>query len=225
MSELEFARYKTFTTEYFPNSPVTNSGITRKIYNVVQHNIDFMKLLDSVDSEADRERKNLYKTYYLLNLRVLYHLSSNDPFIDGVIIRAIVENLLRLATSLLKFESRNIIDLSFSDMKDALESKGFQHRYREFYENLCNYFGTYSKDVHGENVYRLSEQEFLVSIRKDKDEEHLNKLFRVYSKLNELMIPFFLKEISTKQKDLTVGNLSKILSLVGEGNYELFCSK
>jgi hypothetical protein len=168
-----------------------------------------MNLIREIDNEKDSVRDELYETFYLLNLRVLYHLPSNDEFVNSVIIRAIVENLYRLSVSILKCNVDNVKEASFSTMKTALESKGFQHRYKELSEHLSNNFGTYSKDVHGQNVYKLSEQEYLVSIRTTENIEHLNRVWNVYTKLNKAMIPFFLKEIRTKNSDLNAASLSR----------------
>lgn len=225
MSDIEFSKYAAFVEKNFLNSPVPNTKLMQDIYNIIQNNIKFMDLIRQIDKERNEERDLLYQTFYLLNIRTLYHLPSNDQFVNGIIIRAIVENLTRLNVSLLKCTIVDLKEASFSTMKTALESKGFQHRYKDYYDCLCNNFGTYSKDVHGENVHKLSEQEFLISIRSTENEEHLKKILKVYRKINELMIPFFLKEIRTKKTDLNAANLHKMLSIVGDMNYNTFYDK
>jgi hypothetical protein len=225
LSDIEFSKYGAFVEKHFPNSPVPNTKLMRDIYDVIQNNIEFMDLIRQIDIEGNEERDTIYQTFYLLNIRTLYHMPSNDQFVNGIIIRAIVENLFRLSVSLLKCQIVDLKEASFSTLKTALESKGFQHRYKDFYECLCNNFGTYSKDVHGEYVHKLSEQEFLISIRTTENVEHLKRILKVYKKINERMIPFFLKEIRTKKINLNAANLNRMLNIVGDSNYNTFYDK
>lgn len=78
----------------------------KKIY-VIQSNIHFMNLIRDIDKNQDKVRDELYENYYLLHLRVLYHLPSNDEFINKILIRTIVRNILRLCVSLLNCNIEN----------------------------------------------------------------------------------------------------------------------
>ncbi|MFC4389265.1 hypothetical protein ACFOZ1_15900 [Gracilibacillus marinus] len=225
MLNIEFLKYENFAKEYFHNSTVPKTGIMKKIYEVIQSNIHFMNLIRDIDKNQDKVRGELYETYYLLHLRVLYHLPSNDEFINKILIRTIVENILRLCVSLLDCNIGNLKEASFSTLKTNLENKGFQHKYKGLSDALNNNFGTYSKDVHGETVHKLSEKEYLVSIRTADNNLHLARLLNVYKELNSAIIPFFLKEIKTSKSDLSGATLSVMLNIVGEDNYDIFYNK
>lgn len=225
MRDLEFIKYESFVAKYYLDSYLTNTNLTYDIYKIIRNNIDFMEIIRKIDVEKDPDREDMYQSFYLLNLRILYHIPSNDPFINGIIVRTVVENLFRLSVSLLKCTVENIAEAGFSKLKESSEMKGFNHRYKAFYNCLCNNFGNFSKDVHGKNVNKLSDQEVLISIRTNDNEVELKKLIRVYKEINTEMIPFFLKEIKTKKMDLDVANLHKLLNVIGEENYQLFLEK
>ncbi|MBU7595727.1 hypothetical protein [Metabacillus halosaccharovorans] len=225
MVDIEYLKYEHFVKENFPNSTVPNTRNMKKLYVIIQSNIRFMKLIKDIDKEQDKVRNELYETFYLLHLRVLYHLPSNDEFINKILIRTIVENILRLCASLLNCNIGSLKEASFNTLNNNLEGKGFQHRYKDLSNTLNNNFGTFSKDVHGENIHKLSEKEFLVSIRKADNIIHLERLLNVYKEINRAIIPFFLKEIRTTKSDLSGATLSVLLNIVGEDNYELFYNK
>lgn len=226
MYDIEFTKYKKFVIEYFPHSPLVKNAMLKNIYVSVKHNIDFIKLISEIEGNEDTERKNLYKVFNHLNLRALYHFPSNDYFVYSLFVRAIVENLLRISINLFKCKFDGEIDqLNFTDMKNILKSQGFNHRYKDLYDNLTNYYGRYSKDIHLKNAQSIVEHEFLVKIRKNLNEQKLNEFKNVYNRLGKLLVPFILKEIPTTKNDLPSAYLSRLLNTVGQHNYDLFLKK
>lgn len=222
-NDLEYQKYKNFMVEYFPKSPIPNfEAYSNKIFQYSIQNINFIRLISKLDSHADQEQMELYKTFEILHLRTLYHLPSNDNFIDKIIIRALTENILRLTVRLLNYQHGNINKLSYSEIIEYLEGKGIQHRYKDFYAIFTNYFGKFSKDVHGFNIPKISTQDYLINIRIIPEEKHLLEISKVYENINKLFIPLFLKETTIKKTDLPSAELSKLLTIVGEENYSIF---
>ncbi|MFJ8099431.1 hypothetical protein [Lysinibacillus sp. NPDC096212] len=224
MSDVNFSKYSTFINEYFPNSGVSGSPYLIKIYEIVNRNIHFMKLIKKIDSDLHPERQRLYDDFHLLSLRMLYHLPSNDEFINNIIVRATSENILRIVLSFIDEKCTDIISLSYSSIMDSLAKKGFSQRYPDLHKKLSNYFGNYSKDVHGQNLTKLSEKEYLVSIREENNEKHLSKLYSVYDKISLTFIPCILSEMDVKKKTIPTGILSEMLNLVGEEVYYKYFS-
>lgn len=215
----EYEKYKKYINDFYPESYVSNSGDLNNIHHAINKNISFIKTIKRIDRNSNDERIRLFDDFHLLHLRVLYHLPSNDEYVNNILIRAISENILRLTVSMINKESTNIIEMSYSTMISKLEEKGFSRRYNSLYQNLTNYFGQYSKDVHGQTIARQSEQEYLTMIRRANTQAHLQRLLRVYNNIFEDITPFFLKEMSIKRSQHSVGELSAIINVTGEEIY------
>lgn len=221
----EYEKYLRFIEDYFPKSPVVKfKKFNYSFYEIINQNINFIRLMTKLDTEASKERKQLYKNFELLNLRILYHWPSNDNFINKVIIRALVENILKIAVSYLNYKdaTKTVDSLSFTEIKNFLTQKGIPIKHKDFYENMTNYFSHYSSDVHGSTIHQLSTEEYLVNIREHHSEQDFKKLLDVHKKINELAIPFFLKETSVTKHQLNSALLSSLLRTVGDTNYGIF---
>ncbi|QUW21363.1 hypothetical protein JSQ81_16370 [Sporosarcina sp. Marseille-Q4063] len=218
----EFEKYKSFIEQYYPESGVISNPVIREIYNSVNKSINFMKMIKNIDSTINSERKKLYNDFNLIHLRVLYHLPSNDVFINNILVRLTSENILRLAVSFINPQSDSISNMTYSQMIEELKQKGFPQRYPDLYNNITNYFGRYSKDVHGETIHRYSENDLLMMIRKKKDVKSLASLSKVYENIVDDIVPFFLKELSTEKTKIETPVLSQMYTILGEDIYNQF---
>ncbi|WP_411347502.1 hypothetical protein [Paenibacillus sp. WLX2291] len=226
MIDQDLSRYKSFVQENYPNTGAVGNIVFDKIYIEVKKNMTFIKLIKKIDNQSDNTRTQLYQDFQLFNLRILYHLPSNDEFVNNIIVRVVSENILRLCLSLINKECADIHVMSYNNLISNLEERAFSRRYPTLYDHLTRLFGNYSQDVHGENIGRLSEKEYLTSIRNIQSINELQKILKVYENISKEIVPFFLKEIKTKREDLNVGVLSEIERVVGQEAYEKnFCRK
>lgn len=221
MDSLEFKKYKKFIGEFYPESGIIEDSSIKNIYSVINNNINFMKLVQKIDNTINIERSKLYKDFYFIHLRVLYHIPSNDVFINNILVRLVSENILRLVVSFLSPNCASISSMSYSQMIEELNGKGFPRRYAGLHHSLTNIFGRYSQDVHGETIHRYSE-EYLLMIRRKVNTSSLSSLANVYKGINKEIIPFFLKELSIKKDEIETPLLSEMLKLIGEENYNNF---
>ena len=223
MFKSEYERYLAFIGRYYPETGVQTNSTLQKIHACIHKNIRFMKIIEEIEKEVYLERKKLYEGFYLIHLRALYHLASNDEVINNIIVRLLSENILRLAVSYINPQTQNITGLSYLEIKDNLKSKGFPSRYPDLYQVLTSNYGKYSQDIHGETIHKFSESEYLVMIRSNADTaKSIEGLFRVYDNITDKIIPFFLAEGNFKKKEIESSVLSRILGIVGEDVYHQY---
>lgn len=219
MYKLEFEKYQKYIASYYPETYIIQSHALQRIHQSINKNIKFLDVMRKVEKNISSERDRLYNDFKLLHLRALYHLPSNDEYINNIMVRTISENIFRITVSIICPESEEIIEMSFNTMKNKLNEKGFSYRHKQFYDNLTNYFGRYSKDVHGQTVTNYSQEEYLTMIRKKNTNSHLQSLLGVYDAIFEDLTVFMLKEIRVSQSEQPVAVLSALMEIIGEEKY------
>lgn len=221
-NQTEYQHYLSFIRDNFPQSAFlkTEEGLVRKLFTCIHNSLIISEIFSSIRS-LNSVCIHLLADQKLIYLKTLYTLPTNDDFQFYSIMRANVENLLRILLSAFKPEItyQEIKETSFSKLNELLDMTYLNQKYKVELSDLYSYFGTFSKNIH-----RISSEQNTILFLK----EMMNKTLEAKSletkitsleKIKNILIYVFLDIYKLKSGSFDTPQLSRLHSILGEAEY------
>lgn len=222
MVQAEFENYLRFMKKNYPNSSfwsLSESNLSQLFFSihtplVVSELFTAIKDLNPISSKLLLDQKLIY-------LKLLYILPNNDDFQYNAIMRANVENLLRLVA--LPFvphvKYADIKETSFSELTKVLDQSYFKQKYRDDYADLKSLFGGFSKKLHGLKIEKNSILYLEDIMRTPILQDKIDKKTRAIKFLEHINIVVFLDLYKIKSNYFDTPQLTQLHSVLGEESY------
>ncbi|EKI8122797.1 hypothetical protein PFU88_001168, partial [Enterococcus faecalis] len=151
MYEQEFIKYKKFISDSFPKSSILHEQGLEKVHKFLYQDMLLIDFASQYDLEITDERKQFYNDFMNIILRILYHLPLKDIYVNRILTRTLAECTAKITLTYFS-EVNDIKKMNMKQIKEELQKKGVNARYKDFYETITSFFGEYSTDVHGRNI-------------------------------------------------------------------------
>lgn len=213
--------YLDFLQQYFPDSAFLkfSEGDIKGIFNTINQTSVYIDAVHNSNALTEEKKKLLIDLRVML-VKVLYTLPSNDEFQYNAIMRAVVENILRLFLSTTdNFTYSSLKKIGFSSAQKSLKDSALYSSYKSDIDITFSYFGKFSKDIHslGFNTNTIL---YLVHMRTTKYENNLNNKISIFSKIQNIILYSLTPALEIKSESLDSGNLVKIHTMLGDRKYQ-----
>ncbi|ENJ6136857.1 hypothetical protein [Bacillus sp. TD11] len=221
--QIEFQHYFAFIQETYPQSAFLKSeeGLIRKLFINIHDSLIISEIFSSIKS-LNPVCTQLLTDQKLIYLKILYILPTNDDFQFYSIMRANVENLLRILLSAFKPEMtyQDIKTTKFSTLNDLLDATYLNQKYKVELSELYSYFGTFSKKIH-----KISNEQNTILYLKEMmsktlDGKSLRSKITSMEKIKGILINVFLDIYKIKSSSFDTPQLVRLHSILGEEEYE-----
>ncbi|MDA2595559.1 hypothetical protein PDQ40_07795 [Bacillus cereus group sp. Bc061] len=221
--QIEYQNYFAFIKESYPQSAFLKSdeGLVKKLFLNIHDSLIISEIFSGIKS-LNPICAQLLADQKLIYLKILYVLPTNDDFQFYSIMRANVENLLRILLSAFKPEMtyHEIKGTSFSTLNSLLDATYLNHKYKVELSELYSYFGTFSRNIH-----KISNEQNTILYLKEMMSRALNikslqgKITSL-EKIKVILINVFLDIYKIKSDSLDTPQLVRIHSILGDEEYE-----
>ncbi|HDR7866549.1 hypothetical protein COM04_03180 [Bacillus wiedmannii] len=221
--QIEFQHYFAFIKETYPQSAFLKSeeGLIKKLFINIHDSLIISEIFSSIKS-LNPVCTQLLTDQKLIYLKILYILPTNDDFQFYSIMRANVENLLRILLSAFKPEMtyQDIKTTKFSTLNDLLDATYLNQKYKVELSELYSYFGTFSKKIH-----KISNEQNTILYLKEMmsktlDGKSLRSKITSMEKIKGILINVFLDIYKIKSSSFDTPQLVRLHSILGEEEYE-----
>lgn len=221
-SQIEYQQYKSFMGENFPRSSFLKipDGLVRKLFTIIHNSIIISEIFSSIRN-LNSVCAQLLADQKLIYLKTLYTLPMNDDFQFYSIMRANVENLLRILLSAFKPEMtyQEIKETSFSKLNELLDMTYLNQKYKVELSDLYSYFGTFSKNIHRisndqNTIFFLEEM-----MTKPIEFKFLESKITSLEKIKNILIYVFIDIYKLKSSSFDTPQLTRLHSILGEVEY------
>ena len=220
--QTEYQHYLSFIRENYPQSTFLKSeeGLVKKLFISIHDSLIISEIFSSIKS-INPICTYLLADQKLIYLKTLYILPTNDDFQFYSIMRANVENLLRILLSAFKPEMpyQTIKETSFSTLNTLLDATYLNQKYKVELSDLYSYFGTFSKNIH-----KISNEQNTVLYLKEMMSKalvakSLETKITSLEKIKAILIKVFLDIYKLKSNTFDTSQLSRLHSILGEEEY------
>jgi hypothetical protein len=220
--QTEYQNYLSFIKEHYPQSSFLKSeqGLVRKLFITIHDSLSISELFSNI-KDINPVCARLLLDQKLIYLKILYIIPINDDFQFYSIMRANVENLLRILLSKFKPEMtyQEIKETSFSTLNELLDATYLNQKYKVELSDLYSYFGTFSKNIH-----RISSEPNTMSYLKEMMSgiitfKSLETKITSLEKIKTILIYVFLDIHRVKSSSFDTPQLSRLHSILGEMEY------
>jgi hypothetical protein len=220
--EKEYQNYLSFIQENYPQSAYLKSEeiLVRKLFFSIHNSINITDVFSSIKS-LHATCIQLLSDQKLIYLKVLYTIPTNDDFQFYSIMRANVENLLRILLYAFKpdMSYRKIKDTSFSTINELLDATYLNEKYKVELSEMYSYFGTFSKNIHKISNVANSILYLKEMMKQTITAKSLITKITSLEKIENILINVFLDIYKIKSSSLDTPQLSKLHSILGEEKY------
>lgn len=219
---IEYQHYVSFMQEHFPQSSLLKyeQGLVKKLFISIHDSIIISEIFSKIKI-LKSNCSNLLMDQKLIYLKTLYILPTNDDFQFYSIMRANVENLLRLLLNTFKPEMtyQEIKETSFSTINTFLDVTYLNQKYKLELSELYSYFGKFS-----ENIHRISHEHTTVLYLKEMmtgtlSAKSLELKINSLEKIKSILIHVFLDIYKIKSSSFDTPQLTRLHSILGEEEY------
>ncbi|WP_019420003.1 hypothetical protein [Paenibacillus sp. OSY-SE] len=220
--QTDYQNYLLFIREYYPQSAFLKSeeGLVKKLFISIHDSLIISEIFSSIKS-LNPICTQLLADQKLIYLKTLYVLPINDDFQFYSIMRANVENLLRILLSKFKPEMtyKEIKGTSFSTLNELLDSTYLNQKYKVELSELYSFFGSFSKNIH-----RISSEQNTILYLKEMMSNSLiarplETKITSLEKIKTILIYVFLDIYKLKSDSFDTSQLSRLHSILGEEEY------
>lgn len=220
--QTEYQLYLSFIQEHYPQSAYLKSqeGLVKKLFLSIHDSLIISEIFSSL-TDLNQLCTQLLADQKLIYLKTLYIIPVNDDFQFYSIMRANVENLLRILLGAFKPEMtyQEIKETSFSTLNALLDATYLNQKYKDELSGLYSYFGSFSKSIHkissGKNtIMYLKEMMSTVIVAKSL-EDKITSLERIKKNLIYVFLDIYKLKISS----FDTSQLSRLHSILGEDEY------
>ncbi|OAB48006.1 hypothetical protein [Paenibacillus antarcticus] len=221
--QTEFQYYLSFIHENYPQSAFLKSqeGLVKKLFTNIHDSLIISEIFSSIRN-SNPICTQLLADQKLIYLKTLYILPTNDDFQFYSIMRANVENLLRILINKFKPEMtyEEIKETSFSTLNKLLDATYLNHKYKVELSDLYSYFGAFSKNIH-----RISSEQTTIlylneMMSKTLISKNLETKITSIEKIKINLIFMFLDIYNLKSSSFDTPQLSRLHSILGDEEYE-----
>lgn len=222
-NQTEYQHYISFIRENFPQSAYLKSeeGLARKLFTSIHNSLVISEIFSGIRS-LNSVCIHLLADQKLIYLKTLYTLPMNDDFQFYSIMRANVENILRILLIAFKPEItyQEIKETSFSKLNELLDMTYLNRKYKVELSELYSYFGTFSKNIH-----RISSDQNTILFLKEMmtktlEAKSLETKITSIEKIKTILIYVFIDIYKLKSGSFDTAQLSRLHSVLGESEYE-----
>jgi len=210
--EQEFIKYKKFISDSFPKSSILHEQGLEKVHKFLYQDMLLIDFASQYDLEITDERKQFYNDFMNIILRILYHLPLKDIYVNRILTRTLAECTAKITLTYFS-EVNDIKKMNMKQIKEELQKKGVNARYKDFYETITSFFGEYSTDVHGRNISIAYDNSYLYQLINTEDSKFVSELIKIHKKLNEGIISCFSKQINFDKSTSSLARFNGILEI------------
>lgn len=217
-----YQHYLSFIHENYPQSAFLRSeeGLVKKLFFSIHDSLIISEIFSNIKS-LNSICTHLLLDQKLIYLKTLYILPTNDDFQFYSIMRANVENLLRILLSAFKPEMsyQALKETSFSILNSLLDATYLNQKHKVELSDLYSYFGTFSKNIH-----KISnEQNTILYLKEMMSRTLIAKSVETkitsLEKIKTILINVFLDIYKLKSDSFDTSQLSRLHSILGEEEY------
>ncbi|BCD00039.1 hypothetical protein BC30048_2941 [Bacillus cereus] len=221
--QIEYQNYFSFIQETYPRSAFLKSdkGLVKKLFLNIHDSLIISEIFSGIKN-LNAICTQLLADQKLIYLKTLYILPTNDDFQFYSIMRANVENLLRILLSAFKPEMtyQEIKGTKFSTINALLDATYLNHKYKVELSDLYSYFGTFSKNIH-----KISNEQSTILYLKEMMSSTINvkslqSKITSLEKIKVILINVFLDIYKIKSDSFDTSQLVRIHSILGDEEYE-----
>ncbi|WJE62696.1 hypothetical protein QRE63_18815 [Bacillus mycoides] len=220
---IEYQNYVSFIKENYPKSGFLQAeqGLTRKLFISIHDPLIISEIFLSIKS-LNLTCTQLLGDQKLICLKALYVLPTNDDFQFYSIMRANVENLLRILLSAFKPEMtyQEIKETGFSTINTLLDTTYVSKKFKGELSDLYSYFGAFSKSIHKvseekNTIFYLKEMMSKTPVAKS-----IESKITSLEKIKGILINVFLDIYKLKSDAFDTPQLVRLHSILGDEEYE-----
>ncbi|HDR3495924.1 TPA: hypothetical protein QCN48_001266 [Bacillus toyonensis] len=221
--QIEYQHYVSFIKENYPQSAFLRAeeGLTKKLFISIHDSLIISEIFSDIKS-LNLTSTQLLGDQKLIFLKVLYILPTNDDFQFYSIMRANVENLLRILLSAFKPEMRyrEIKEIGYSTINTMLDETYLSKKFKRELSDLYSYFGAFSKNIH-----KVSEETTTILYLKEMMSKTLvaksiESQITSLEKIKGILINVFLDIFKLKSDAFDTPQLVRLHSILGDEEYE-----
>ncbi|MDN4066685.1 hypothetical protein QYF50_02165 [Paenibacillus vini] len=222
-NQTEYQHYISFIRENFPQSAylLSEEGLVKKLFTCIHNSLIISDIFSSIRS-LNSVCTLLLADQKLIYLKTLYTLPNNDDFQFYSIMRANVENLLRILLCAFKPEItyQEVKETSFSQLNELLDMTYLNQKYKVELSELYSYFGTFSKNIHRISLEKNTNLFLKEMMTKTLEPKSLETKIKSLKKIKNILVYVFLDVYKVKSGSFDTPQLSKLHSILGEAEYE-----
>lgn len=208
--------YIAFLKENFPNMPLNNEEILKKVHlKICENNIMSDFFLSNALNKYPHAKLEYINIYKLQVNKILIYVGINDQNILNFCFRSFIESILKFVYSLQNdYELQKINKTGFRFLGESLkkDEKALYRGMKDDISKLLSYYGQYSNDIHGKNIDIKNEIEYMKSILSSKNNIDYNKLYKDLDRIIELYELILIKSLNLTIEGGIVFRLSHIMS-------------
>lgn len=220
--QIEYLHYLSFIQEHYPQSAYLKAqeGLVRKLFFSVHDSLTISDIFSSL-TDLSQLCTQLLADQKVIYLKTLYIIPVNDDFQFYSIMRANVENLLRILLGAFKPEMtyQEIKETGFSTLNALLDATYLNQKYKVELSELYSYFGSFSKSIH-----RISSRKDTIMYLKEMMSnmlmaKSLEDKITSLEKIKRNLIYVFLDIYKLKSTSFDTSQLSRLHSILGDDEY------
>lgn len=222
-NQTEYQQYISFIRENFPHSAylISEEGLVKKLFACIHNSLIISDIFSSIRS-LNSVCTHLLADQKLIYLKTLYTLPNNDDFQFYSIMRANVENLLRILLCAFKPEItyQEVKETSFSQLNELLDMTYLNQKYKVELSELYSYFGSFSKNIHRISLEKNTILFLKEMMTKTLEPKSLETKIKSLERIKNILVYVFLDVYKVKSFSFDTPQLSKLHSILGEVQYE-----
>lgn len=216
--------YFKFMQDNFPNSSRKNDEKLIVTYKRIQEANACIEIIEKYSQLSCVNSGIIYSNRFQRNLnKLLLYLPLNDEIGINIIMRTIIESLLKYCYSITierDFEKTN--KTSFRNIKDDLNKiKTLEYFANNLLDNLFSLYSSYSNDVHLKKMRITPDCEALQNIISGESYD-VNKINSDLTRIIDIYNSFSIKYFELRESSLTVSERIRLNNRVSEKRKKRF---
>lgn len=156
-----------------------------------------------------------------LLLKTLYIVPTNDDYQFSSVMRAMMENLLRLILSTQdEMEHDQLFDTNFKNLNKKIKASNIYVKHKKVIDKIFSYFGFFSTEVHFKYGKPCQAFDYLIDLMVNPPYIDLNKKTNYVKEVWNLVSHCVIDVFPANTSSLDAGTLSKLLELLGQERYD-----
>ncbi|MEF3087935.1 hypothetical protein [Bacillus altitudinis] len=217
-----YKQYLNYIQEYYPKSSFLKiqQDLSKKLFSVIHTIIGISEIFSTIEI-LNTTSKKLLLDQKIITIKTLYILPNSDDFQFFSIMRANVENLLRILLLAFKTEMnyKEIKETSYLTLSSELKETYINQKYKRELSDISNYFGSFSKNIHNisidENPIIHLKQMMVTTVSSKSVEGKIKSLVKV----KNILINVFLDIYKLESRSFDTAQLTRLHSILGEEEY------